>query len=171
MPSAATLKRPEEARALAEAERLLAQTNRSGVRAIAPESSDVPGVDMSNAVTKVQRAIELDAFLPPTVEVSVVVNETIALVGSAADVTTEVNAPSPRTSRVDATPSGAAEPPPDTWSDPLARPRRARRILAALLFAVVMMGALTLLVVALSRRGDLPAPALRVLERLFHAGR
>ena len=44
-----------------------------------PDESDTWSFNPHNAVTKVQRAIELDRVLPPTVEVTVVVSDIVAL--------------------------------------------------------------------------------------------
>ncbi|HVW29711.1 MAG TPA: hypothetical protein VHC69_30315 [Polyangiaceae bacterium] len=87
MPAVPTVQRRATAEALAERERALAQPNRSGVRAIAVEGPRVPdesGIDLSNAVTKVQPAIDLDAILLAQSEDAVVVRGTVSLDGPAA---------------------------------------------------------------------------------------
>jgi hypothetical protein len=62
-------------------EQLLSQTNRSGVRAIAtPRVPDESGIDLSNAVTKVQPAIDLDAILREE-QAGVTVSSTVSLDG------------------------------------------------------------------------------------------
>src|ERR1051326_5813449 len=61
--STPTAKRDARTRELVDAERLVAETHRSGVRAKSAEVDVAPSFDISNAVTKVQRAVELDAFL------------------------------------------------------------------------------------------------------------
>jgi hypothetical protein len=79
MPVAPTVQKHATTQAFADQERLLAQTNRSGVRAIAtPRVPDESGIELSNesdidqgTVTKVQPAIDLDALLaqvpPPSI--------------------------------------------------------------------------------------------------------
>jgi hypothetical protein len=84
MPVAPTVPRRTTTQALAEQERVLAQPNRSGVRAIAaPRVPDESGIDLSNAVTKVQPAIDLDAILREQGELGVVVSGTVSLEGPA----------------------------------------------------------------------------------------
>ena len=80
-PSVPTVRPRATVEAMAEQERLLAQTSRSGVRAIATDvpADDSSGIDLSNAVTKVQRAIELDAYFLPQDESPVVVRGTVSL--------------------------------------------------------------------------------------------
>jgi hypothetical protein len=84
MPAVPTVtQRPAETNALLASERLLAASRGSGVRAISVDgdaASDTSGFDLSNAVTRVHRAIELDAFWPPTVEVTVVASPTLSIV-------------------------------------------------------------------------------------------
>lgn len=86
MPAVPTVQKRAVTQALAEQERALAQPNRSGVRAIAtPRVPDESGIDLSNAVTKVQPAIDLDAILREQERAgSVVVSGTVSLEAPAA---------------------------------------------------------------------------------------
>ncbi|HEX4339144.1 MAG TPA: hypothetical protein VH062_24720 [Polyangiaceae bacterium] len=172
VPTAVTVRRHAvETSALVESEKLLAQTNRSGVRTIAPEVRAITeGFDPSNAVTKVHRAVQLDEFLPPTVEVTVVVNEIIA-VGRPASLASRPIAVLPTPLDVVATAPAvttvAVEDPPQRRAS-----SSARRAIAALVAASVMAGACALLVVAVRRgRVSVPEPVARAfapLLQLFH---
>jgi hypothetical protein len=158
--STPTAKRDARTRQLVDAERLVAETHRSGVRAKSAETDASPGFDISNAVTKVQRAVELDAFLPPTVEVTVVVSETIPLAPRPTTPSIEVAAdvgesPAPG--------AFAAQSPRQSVSSVPGHAGRVRRFVSALLVVAVMAGACALLVAA-ARRGRLPShPALAPL--------
>jgi hypothetical protein len=80
MPAVPTVQKRGATQALVEQERALAQPNRSGVRAItASRVPDESGIDLSNAVTKVQPAIDLDAILREQEQAGVVVSGTVSL--------------------------------------------------------------------------------------------
>jgi hypothetical protein len=84
MPAVPTVQKRAATQALVEQERVLAQPNRSGVRAIAaPRVPDESGIDLSNAVTKVQPAIDLDAILREQQQAEIVVSGTVSLEGPA----------------------------------------------------------------------------------------
>lgn len=184
MPAVPTVQRRAAAEALAARERALAQPNQSGVRAIAVEAPRVPdesGIDLSNAVTKVQPAIDLDAILLAQSDDAVVVRGTVSLDGpatpaSADEITEKITVPagpvvaSVETARFDARhmsqlladARAAHEAAESAQEDESAQqgdrittaPRRRsplRKMTAALLVLVVMGGAFALLIVAASR--------------------
>lgn len=199
MPSVPTVQRRAAAEALAAQERVLAQPHRSGVRAIAVDgqrSPDESGFDLSNAVTKVQPAIDLDAFLaaqereaasrsvpPPADEVTAKIGVPAGnLVPSTETARYDSRAMSQLLEDAKAAHAAAASAPPATVAEATetddritTAPRRrsvVRRVTAALLFAVVMAGAFALLIVAASRaEGKLPSPAVHAAQRLLELAR
>ena len=131
MLSGATVRaRVSDFRALLEAERKIADTARSGVRAIAPEVAAHKAASAAPSV--------MESMPPP-----------VAAFPVAAHV--EARAPVP------------ADAPPAT--SPVKRSGRARKVIAGLLFAIVMAGALGLLGVAMSRKGLLHLPQTIGLHR------
>lgn len=142
-------KRSSEMLALIESERLLARTNVSGVREVAPEITYAR--DLSTAVTAVHRAVELDAFAPPSVEVTVVVNQTVVLAPPEEAPVRADHFPEELPEAARAAPPGDVELPAARVATQLApsrAPGRARRVLAALLFAAIMVAAVGLLAAA-----------------------
>jgi hypothetical protein len=144
-----------------EPERLIAHAHSSGVRAIVePSPSEAFSFDPHNAVTTVQEAINLDAFLPPTVEVTVAVSGMISLVPQQ-DVPDAAVHTSP-TLPPAATPTGT--------SDVLAAPspsRRGRKAFARVVL-VVMGAAIALLVAAMIRAPGAGTEAVMRLARSVH---
>ena len=177
------LLRAASGRAPAEADEIGDHSHRSGTRPIAQEiaaASDDWTFDPHNAVTRVQEAISLDSFNPPTVEVTVAVSGIIAVGdpspapadGAQPPPGANMAAPSRPLSRLDGertTDPGMQAPMPLQGVHAprtKARPRnRGRRVTAALLVVAVMAGALALLVAA-ARGGHVRTPATltRVVE-------
>jgi hypothetical protein len=175
--NAPTEERAAKARALVDAEQQVAQTHRSGTRPAVqqvPDESDTWSFDPHNAVTKVQRAIELDAFLPPTLEVTVVVSSIVALGPP------ETHAEAPMAARslpLDSSPvteAGNTSSPShvDHRPAPLPSRHRARRAIAALLVVATMTGACALLLTAAWRAHvRLPPPLAHLVERAVEVTR
>jgi hypothetical protein len=145
-----------------EAERLVGQAHSSGIRPIVePSPSEAFSFDPHNAVTTVQEAINLDAFLAPTVEVTVAVSQTISL-GPSQD--------APGASSVHTSPTLAPAAPPigahdaDATPPPSARSRKA----SARIVLAVMVAAIALLVVAVIRAPGAGSQALMRLARGIH---
>jgi hypothetical protein len=173
--SAATARRrASDVHALLEAERLLAQTNRSGVRAMALDASSPR--EVSPSASSVQPPIARALPSPPTIEVTVAMSPMIALTSQ--DPPTAVNEPpgpkafpvvrldDPRlaASRASWVPTAPRLIVADAPSVPRRSPGGVRRFLAGALFAVLMAGALALLATALSRRGLLRIPDVHGLR-------
>ncbi len=142
--SGATVRaRASDFRALLEAERRLAETGRSGVRAVAPEIASARG-----PITKI---VDVPAA-PPTEEQPKLGSVALSLDPPALASPEAVASPAPES--LPAARFLASE-------RPLVQPRSRgllRRLVAASLFAVVMAAALALLGVALLRQGLLHVP-------------
>jgi len=168
--------RLEELAQPVEAEHPVAQSHQSGTRPVVqqvPDEVDTWSFDPHNAVTKVQRAIELDAFLPPTVEVTVVVSEIVAL-GPPKAHSEATTAPAQLSdfSPVTGASSTSRLPHADEQPAPSASRYRARRAIAALLVVATMAGACALLLTAAWRAHvRLPPPLGHLVERAIRVTR
>jgi len=167
LPSASAVtarRRASDVHRLLEAERLLAQTNRSGVRALTLDKAREVPADVSSV------QLPEPAPSPPTIEVTVAMSQMIAL-NPKAPAATVSEAPGPGAfpavhpddARLTASHASWVPAAPrlvvvDAPSIPPRAKGIARRFLAGALFVILMAGALALLVTALSRRGLLHLP-------------
>ncbi len=190
MPTAPTLKKRAATEALADAERLLAQTNRSGVRAIelGQGSADASGfvvsepepeMDLSNAVTKVQEAIDVSTLLlasapspasvpPPEPQAQLatskfearVFQELLADAKQRHEASAALAEPAAEPERITTPPVRAVS----------IAPRRGRKWLALLMVTMIMAGAVAVLAVAaLHGTLRLPPELARAVQSLLRS--